>query len=150
MKTINRTKAILLMPVFVLATGFISCKKSQAGPAGPQGAAGTNGNANVKSFVFAADNWKADTACRSYCFKYHNAGLTSSVLESGLVMLYLGDKQGDNENQWRPMPVSGTDIHFTFNIELSTVQIEASRPDGKMPSNPGARKFRLVIIPPAS
>lgn len=154
MKTINHTSVILCL--LVLCTGLVSCKKSQVGPAGPQGETGAQGptgatgNANVKSFIFSTSNWKADSSCKNYSFMYHTPDLTTLVLDKGAVMLYLGDDTGDNNNQWKPMPLSSKDLLFTFEIEMSTVRIFISQKDGKMPVNPGTQKFKLVLIPPAS
>lgn len=143
----------LLFCLLTLGTGFVSCKKSKVGPAGPQGetgATGATGNANVKSFIFSTSNWKADSSCKNYSYQYHTADLTSTVLDKGAVMLYLGDNTGDNTNQWKPMPLSQAGLLFTFEIETATVRIFVSRSDGKIPVNPGNQKFKLVLIPPAS
>lgn len=153
MKTITHTSVLLCL---LLCTGLVSCKKTVAGPAGPQGetgatgATGAPGNANVKSVIFSTSNWKVDSACKSYSYQYHTPDLTSTVLDKGAVMLYLGDNTGDNTNQWKPMPLSQARNLFTFEIETATVRIFVSQPDGKMPANPGSQKFKLVLIPPAS
>ncbi len=157
MKTIQ--SSLLLVCLVMLGTGFISCKKTVVGPAGPQGETGATGaqgetgatgNANVKSFVFSTNNWKVDSSCKSFSYEYHLADLNNSVLENGAVILYLGDDTGDNKNKWTPMPLTNNNIRFTFNIELSTVHIFITRVDGGMPQNPGTQKFKLVLIPPAS
>ncbi len=153
MKTIN---SILLISLITLTTGLVSCKKSQVGPAGPQGVSGEQGqkgeqgNANVKSSIFSTNNWKADSACKSYSYLYHTGDLTTSVLDNGAVMLYLGNTTGDNNNMWTPMPLSSGIFKFSFEIEMSTVRIFVTRSDGRMPENPGTQRFKLVLIPPAS
>lgn len=154
MKTIKST--LLLVCLSILSTCFVSCKKSQVGPAGPQGTTGeqgltgAQGNANVKSFVFSTSNWKGDSACKNFSYEYHLTDLNNSVLENGAVILYLGDDTGDNKNKWTPMPLSNNNLRYTFDIELSAVHIFISRVDGSMPQNPGTQKFKLVLIPPAS
>lgn len=159
MKTFNFKNNFLLLPLLVLGLTFASCQKSTVGPAGvdgvngvdgAQGPAGTPGNANVKSLTFSVTNWKADSICKLFSFKYHTADLSNKVLESGAIMLYIGDSSGDNNTLWKSMPLLENEVRYTFNIELSTIEIVLKQPNGMMPKNPGAQKFKLVIIPPAA
>lgn len=157
MKKINLVSPVTYLLAVVLSTGFISCKKSTVGPAGTQGetglqgAAGINGNANVKSYTFSTGiNWKPDSTNKSFSYRYFTADLNSSVLDKGIVMLYVNDELGSNGNEWKAMPFSGKVIDFSFKTELSTVEIFVSSSTTVMPSNPGNQKFKLVIIPPAN
>ena len=154
MKKIHSIPVLTLLITVLLSTGLVSCKKTTTGPTGVQGATGLQGpqgNANVKAFNFSTGcNWKADSTSKNYNYRYHIADLTKSVLEDGIVMLYLGDDFGSNGSEWKAMPSSTKEINFSFKIELSTIEIFVSSSTGKMPVNPGSQNFKLVIIPPAS
>ena len=157
MKTINSITRFTVLLTLFLSISFVSCKKTTVSPTGPQGAtgaqgpAGPQGNANVKSIIFSTGyNWKADSTGKKFSYRYFTADLNTSVLQNGLVMLYVSEDQGSNGTEWKAMPFSGRDIDFSFKVELSAVEIFVSSSTGLMPSNPGNQKFKLSIIPPAN
>jgi len=157
MKKNNSIPFTTLILLLLLGIGLISCKKSTAGPAGEQGTAGLQGpagpegNANVKSSTFSIGcNWKADSTGKNYNYTYHTPSINLSVLQEGIVMLYMSDDLGNNGTEWKAIPYSTKDIDFSFKYALSEVEIFVTSSSGKMPSYPASQKFKLVIIPPAS
>lgn len=154
MKKINSIEKVTIMLVLSLSIGFISCKKTTVGPAGPQGepgqqgATGQQGNANVKSVLFTSTyTWHADSTNKLYFYEQHHADISTSVIQNGAVMLYLGDESG---TEWRAMPFSYKGLDYAYEIELGTVEIIVSASNKTMPAYPGVQKFKMIIIPPAS
>lgn len=143
-------KTAKMLGMFALACGLLitGCKKGDTGPAGPAGTNGTNGVANIKTNTFTTNTnqWIADNTNKLYYYNYTSSDITSAVLSSGAVMVYLGDGTG---NLWIAMPFSTQGVEFTYGIKPSSVEIDVSLSSGLMPNNPGGQQFKVVIIPPA-
>src|SRR5688572_11878941 len=85
-----------LLPALICSIVLLlsSCTKE-----GPEGPAGKNGNANVKTSTLTFSNWTWDS---SNSFMYANftwSEITSSVMNSGAVYLYVNTSAG-----WAALP----------------------------------------------
>lgn len=143
MRTLNLKIKLLSGLMIIMSFGLLSCKKTVVGP---QGEAGQDGNANVKSRAFATTcNWKSDSSSQAYVYRYHIEDLDMSVLQQGMVMVYYGNECGC---EWKAMPFQEKNLQYSFSIELSTLEVVVSSTDGNMPLDPGIQKFKMVLIPP--
>ncbi|MBL7930295.1 MAG: hypothetical protein JNL60_00250 [Bacteroidia bacterium] len=144
MKTQNLKIKLLSGLIIVMSFGLLSCKKTVVGP---QGEAGQDGNANVKTRAFSTNClWKVDSTSNAYIYRFHIEDLDMSVLQQGMAMLYFGNECGC---EWKAMPFTQKKLQYSFSVELSTVEISITSTDGSMPENPGIQKYKLVLIPPA-
>ena len=105
---------------------------SLQGPAGPPGPAGPAGNANVKTdtFTVAAAAWgnpsgyMLETGSGGYTeyfmltYVRNNNTITQSVLDNGMVLVFMKPSPQYNPNQWAPLPYSfpsfGTQYYTNF------------------------------------
>lgn len=72
-----------LVLFFAIAFAFTSCE----GPAGPQGPAGIDGNANVKCYIYNNVNW--NTANYPVTANLSCTAITSDIMSRGLVLGYV-------------------------------------------------------------
>jgi hypothetical protein len=153
MKTIKRI-TILVLISSVLTT--FSCtkegKQGETGPAGANGINGTNGtdgNANVKSYTInvASGNWTLSG--NTYYFDASISGITSDIINSGSVQIFM--ESTTSTGVWLTMPWieyinSSTFSTYNFNHSLGGVRIFKTDSDITPPSNPGVRKFKVIVI----
>jgi hypothetical protein len=139
--------ALFLLSVCV----FQGCKKE--GPMGPQGQAGTNGidgidgNANVKTYTVntSSSNW----TCSGFCYTDVTcSGITQDIVNTGSVHLFM--ESPTQVGAWLNMPWtdmnSGYISTYNFVYALGTLRISKVDSDLTTPTNPGTRKFKIVVI----
>jgi hypothetical protein len=91
-----KNKIYTLTITIILLFSLPACKKE--GPAGP---AGKDGNANVKSSTITFSNWYWDSS-NSYDYSdFTWSAITSSISNTGTVLIYLQTPAG-----WAPLPRS--------------------------------------------
>ena len=140
MKTIH-----LLM--FSLVLVFVSCKKGEMGPEGPQGA---NGNANVVSKIFLPANitWNQTSL---FGTNYVTCDLevpeiTQEVLNYGAVQVYGGFFWGQ---PWSALPLSyfenGRTVHFSYGIKQGGVTLRMHYGSNAIPTASNIQ-FKVVVI----
>lgn len=139
-KHIFKLAGLLVAFIFVL----YACKK---GDTGPQGSAGTNGNANVKSTTLTA-TWKWDSNNMWATAGWGNISiLTSDVNNNGAVMLY----EMTSANSWRAVPytrVLNANLHeyMWFSYQADSLTVYASYSDNSNPGLSGGT-YKVVCIP---
>lgn len=137
----------LLFPVLMATILITACSKKE-GPAGPEGQAGANGNANVKVFEkdISTATWTATGAgAGNYLWLDVNAPtvLTSAVLEKNtiLVYVYTSDFQG-----WGIVPYN-TERNIRVTAEVGVGKIRLKKDQNGYPSTQSwHNKVRLVLI----
>lgn len=138
----NNLKLVLLSAVITLS--LFSCKK-ETGPAGP---AGTNGNANVKAFLFSnpiTNNWY---------WTGNLAGVTD--LDSSLLLAYAMDANCDGV--WYSVPGVGCFANYTTRMSSysigssSTIDFQLLNPDGSFTPHVSytITKLRIIVAPAGS
>jgi len=143
------------------------------GSTGPQGPQGPEGNANVLVDVFSLVNsqwiynsqYSLETSNGSYTeyfTRYHDvtdSAVTSSILNTGEVMVFFVPNPIVDTNQWAPLPfqfVDGSNI-FTYNIAFETMpytvrlhyfftQLQAGTIPNLATFNIPTYKFKIVVI----
>ncbi len=87
-----KTKINLGLAAIMLAGSFLlnSCAKDgDTGPAGANGTAGKDGNANVKGYLFTVNNtdWTVVNNA-NWQYKFNCPAITKGVMDSGMVIVY--------------------------------------------------------------
>jgi hypothetical protein len=145
MKNLSKISMILLG----MSLCFTQCKKAEKGPKGDKGDPGAVGNANVVTTnTVELKSWSYDSTGDIYTTSITSPALTQSVMDNGLVMVYIKD------DGWIPLPYVGlsspTDF-LTFQILPGSVLI--SYFDNVDPTeNPNSFGIvvKVVIIPKAA
>ncbi len=178
---IQRSRVIYPLLLLFIFTFSISCEgpvgpagpQGPEGPAGPQGPAGEDGTAGtiVREITLGNDDYLdgeislkiGDGAYQNRPAKVaeiEDEAITPSVMEDGLVLVYMKHRAGEGEDEWRLLPerfLSFDEVyHIVYNAGYSTGKIrfyyyfERNR-DGTMPDIRDAivpdQAFRYVIIP---
>ncbi|MHB8261150.1 MAG: hypothetical protein ACYDCN_09870 [Bacteroidia bacterium] len=155
MKTLAAGMAVATM---ILVT---SCGGPQGaqGPQGLTGAPGTNGtnglngNANVitNTSSTSASTWVAVNGNTEWDASFTVTAITSTVVTSGTVQLFLGDGTG---NTWYALPSSYKGLEYNYSYSLNTVAIQVTNDNGSLPTLPGngtgVVQFKFVVIPPGA
>lgn len=137
----------------VLTTVFLllltSCKKEVEGPVGPKGPSGIDGNSNVKSYTVnvASSNWTLSG--NVYYFDVPVAGITSSIINSGDVRIFM--ESTASVGVWLNMPwidyfSSSAFSTYNYNYSLGGVRIFKTDSNLLAPTNPGVRNFKIVVV----
>jgi len=146
----NKSKVIYLSIVIIITLS--GCAKDGAtGLTGPQGTAGSNGNANVSAQTFFVTTWLGGP---HYWHSDINVpALTADVQNSGAVEVFFSY---DSVTTWSVLPWDGglSGYKMTFSTFLNYVTIEWSREGTVTGTDPniffsGTCKFKVVIIPSA-
>lgn len=151
-KTIKTTSMAFAALALTLGLTFTSCKKGDTGPKGDTGASGATGNANVTSITLNANSnsWSWDgTNNWRYAIWTGVNQLTSSVVNSGAVMLY----QNSGNGYFAALPITANisatvQEHDFFIYSTNTISVFIENSDKSDP-NPGSLSYKLVCIPPA-
>ena len=135
-------KKLLLLLGLISIGMFQSCKKE-----GPQGPAGADGNANVKTYNISVSS--ANWTCSSICYTDITvAGITQDIVNSGSVHVFM--ESTSQTGAWLNMPWtemnSGYISNYNFVYALGVMRISKSDSDLTTPINPGARNFKIVVI----
>lgn len=148
-KTIASGFKLTALTLLGLALSFSSCKK-ETGPAGAQGTAGKDGNANVKnSTIFVnANEWiYAPGICKVTKLVPE---ITQDIIDKGAIIIY---SEGVASGSWDALPyssaeTSGLVLTFGFNIQAGKLNLEVTfnqnqtLPAGTLTSS----NFKLVLI----
>jgi len=166
-KTIKIMTATLAVLVLTLGLTLTSCEKPEKGetgpqgaqgsagvqgPAGPQGSSGpqgTTGNANVNTIIenIASGNWVLSG--NTYYVDITVSEINSDIINTGAVSIFM--ESTTQTGIWLNMPwiEYGSATYFStynYNYGLGGVRIFKSDSDLTAPSNPGVRKFKIVVI----
>jgi hypothetical protein len=147
-------KTFTFLVTLLVSISLLSCKKE--GPMGPQGPAGTNGvdgsdgingNANVKTYTVSITS--ANWICSGICYADVTCqGITQNIVNTGSVHLFM--ESPTQAGAWLNMPwtdmYSGYITTYNFAYVLGTLRISKVDSDLTTPSNPGTRKFKIVVI----
>jgi hypothetical protein len=130
-------RAILVLLTYMLLP---SCEKEE----GPQGPAGANGNANVKTSIFTGVGWTA-VGNIYYCI-LSDSNITQEIVDNGFVNVYIQDA-----NAWEALPYSwpispAVSTINVFQYSLGQVQIDQIRSDLSAYPNPGPTTFKVVCV----
>lgn len=150
MKTIKKLSMLLL-----LSSTLINFSCTKEGPAGPQGSPGptgprgSDGNANVKSVTInvASGNWILSG--NTYYFDSYISEITTDIINSGSVQIFM--ESTSSTGVWLTMPwieYINSSIFSTYNFNHSWGKVRIFKVDSDItpPSNPGVRKFKVIVI----
>jgi hypothetical protein len=134
----NQHVTAFIFSVFIL---FSSCKKE-----GPEGPAGKDGNANVKSGTITFSNWTWDSS-NSYLYSNFTwTELTSSVVNGGAFYIYLNTTSG-----WAPLPRTiypspsyTQSQRYVYNVGSFKIIVQDS--DLIQPASPGSWTIKVVAV----
>lgn len=138
-----------LITGLTIAFIFSSCKK-EAGPSGPAGADGKNGNANIYSIIFT------DPITSGYLFYDTLPGINYSMIDTSLVLAYIKD-YGCGSN-WYTAPGIGCNGSYSSRVftgalsgNLTSIILELRKVDGSSDPSIAENISKLkVIVAPAS
>lgn len=131
-----------LFVLFLILTTF-SC--SEDGATGATGQAGADGNANVigtTDFTILPTDWQ--TLGNLKYINLQNNGITQSIVNSGIVMVYQKSNTG---NSYTALPFSYQGIDRGFTFGLNYLQITLSPYNNSSISITANTTIRAVIIP---
>lgn len=137
--------AKLFLFIITTAVTLSSCKK-EVGPAGP---AGTNGNANVKAFIFN------NPITNSWVWTGTLTGVTD--LDSSLLLAYVED--ATCVGLWYSVPGVGCFANYTTRLSSSlggpnvvVLDLQLLNPDGSFTPHISATlsKIRIIVAPASS
>lgn len=116
---------------------FAGCKGKDGAPGaqGPQGNAnviGTN-TVTVSSWTASGTAWQASITA---------GGITADVVNTGTVQVFIKYSSG-----WWALPDINGINSTSFGFSVGTITLLNSNSDNSTPTNPGAKDFRVVIIP---
>ncbi len=131
----KKTLILLAFSVFMLFE--TACKKE--GPQGPAGAAGTNGNANVKEFTFMSQGFSWVAADGMYEMYVNIPELTQVVVDKGAVMVYL--QPASSTGAWLQAPLSWGSQQINAAYTVGQVGLVESA------QSTGLFNIKVVIIP---
>ena len=141
-------KTILFLGALTMLS-FSSCKKEVAGAKGDQGVQGIqgiqgqDGNANVigsNEVTLSTSSWTQNS--NSWSATLTMGAITQDVVNTGMVKVFI--KYG---SEWWALPdFTGTNS-TQYGFGLGYVSLFNSNTDNSLPSNPGAKTFRIVVIP---
>ncbi|MEO5643526.1 MAG: hypothetical protein ABIQ40_05705 [Bacteroidia bacterium] len=125
---------------FCLLMTINACKKE-----GPAGAAGKDGNANVKSSTVTVTNWSFSSP--SYYTDISWGVLTTDMVNNGAVFVYAST----GTNTWSQLPLTiYPSSNYSSTLEVVTspgnVRIIWTDSDLTQPANPGQFTFKIVAI----
>jgi hypothetical protein len=136
----------VLLGMVILIT---SCAKD--GDTGPQGPAGLNGNANIKSFQFtvAPGDWQIygspGTPSHSLFYEEPISEITSEIMSSGMVTCYIVSA-GYNVALPLVLPVnSSVFANFYYAFTVGTLEVDVNWSDLTTPNFGGNYDFRVVV-----
>jgi hypothetical protein len=136
--TLIKTYALCLL----MGTMLTNCKK---GDTGPQGPAGTNGNANVKSTTASNVVWVYSDP--DYVTTINVPAITQDILSNGAVLVYI-NVQGDVYQQL-PVTFYPTNSYSeTYSVEcfVGGVRIYVTDSDLLKPVNQPSNTFKYKIV----
>lgn len=137
-------KLFSLIIVLGLLVGLMSCTKE--GPAGPAGKNGTDGNANVTTYLFtdsATITWSAtSTITLSYDSVFN---ITDSIRDESVFLIYSKMKVG---GLWYPVPGLGSGGSYTtrYFIGSNSIVIQLRNPDGSTWSGTNKPEFSAIKV----
>ena len=139
-------KKTLTLCLVALSFLFNSCIVE--GEQGPQGPAGSDGNANVVSSSLTTSNWSYLSPDWYINFNYD--AITQDILDNGAVLLYV--KSGSNYFQlpYTYYPSSTYSRTYTFKHYLGGLSVYVTDSDLTQPLNPGLLTFKVVVIASSS
>ncbi len=131
-------KTLKLVTLILLVLTFNACTKT--GPAGP---AGTNGSANIQTYLFTTTNTNWSVSNNAQTSTWNSPAITQAVIDKGTVQLF----NGNNTGLWVAMPYSYKNEEYNFVISVGQILITVTNGDGTVPANPGGQQFKEVVIP---
>ncbi|MCX7862425.1 MAG: hypothetical protein N2449_05460 [Bacteroidales bacterium] len=138
-----KTKALLL-GVIITVSLFQACKKEQ----GPQGPPGKDGNANVTAKVVNINQNDWISGNKIWYVDILDTRITESVINNGMVKIFM--ESSSQSGVWLNLPWFEVYEDYTsiynFNCGINAVRIFKEDTDAEMPSNPGFKKFKIVVI----
>src|SRR5437870_4563104 len=106
MKNVKTTFQIILITIT-----FLGCEK---GDTGPQGPAGTNGNANVQSSTVTISSSEWTLSGNEYDATISTSLITQAILDHGAVEVF----ESSNGTQWLALPISINGNEFVYSYLL--------------------------------
>ncbi len=141
-----------IIAVLLLSTLFIAGCKKTTGPKGDTGATGPAGpsgtsSMQVMTFTTATGDW----TLYNWPYNYQEAvlsvsGITSSVVTSGDVRVYMMDA---SSTSWIGMPYSFVTNQYSYKYKSGQVILNLTLSNAGTPANPGVQQFKVVVMPPA-
>lgn len=134
MKTTKTISALIIACALI----FSSCKKE----VGPQGPAGSNGNANVQAQTFYAQQFTYNSAKAKYEMYITDFQITQTVLDKGLVVAYINlfTSSGSYPGMAQ-LPIASLQMDVSFGLNTALIQTPNSTVQGYMQS------VKIVVIP---
>jgi hypothetical protein len=134
-----KNKSLLLLSCIFLLT-FSACKKE-----GPAGKDGKDGNANVQSATFTVASWNYSSP--SYYADINYSAITSGIINSGAVLVYLSNGSGGySQLPLTIYPSSAYSETFETVTAPGLVRIYITDSDLTAPNTPGTLSFKVVVI----
>ena len=180
---LHRQRPRFILPLFLLLFCIfpISCEgpvgpagpQGPEGPSGPQGPAGEDGTAGtiVREVTLGNDDYSdGEITLKIGNGAYQNrpakvaviedSAVTQQIISDGIVLVYMKHRNGEEEDEWRPLPERFSSFdevyHIVYNAGYSEGKIrfyyyfernrEGSIPDIRDAIVPD-QTFRYVIIP---
>ena len=144
----KKTKITLLLIAILIS--FFGCKKGDVGPQGAAGQNGTNGNADVRTFVVTLDSVAWQQSGTTY---YVNLGVSLQIIsyaiaDSGAVQVFM-----QNPTQpwlWENLPYIETHptyfSEYNYSYQPSTVVLTKFNSDSSQTTKPSTQTFKIVAI----
>lgn len=118
-------KSKLLFALVLLSTLFLFTRCTKEGPEGP---AGKDGNANVKSSTVTFSNWTWDSGNSYMYVDFTWSAITSSIVNSGALLIYVNTTSG-----WAQLPRTiypsasySESQRFTYNVGSFRIIVQDS------------------------
>jgi hypothetical protein len=142
-KTEIQMKNIILF--FAAIFIFSSCE----GPAGPQGPAGLDGNANVKCYVYNNVNWNSSNYPVTASLPC--AAITSEIMSKGLVLGYVrytspNGSLGEWQLPWTYADEAGYVENITMSYNTGMATLENTSDDGVASIYGAVAAVKIVVI----
>ena len=137
----KKTIVLVFIVIAVMLTSN-GCKKPKDGATGPQGPAGTNGNANVIGSTLYTDSgsWRPISTW-GFSTEFTLGAITQAVVDKGVVMVY--EELGTG---WMALPYTYGIVSRSFSFDVGTIKIRIINTDLSNATNPGAIGYRFVVI----
>jgi len=140
----NLLKVAALIVVIGAVTITTSCSKEAE--KGETGAAGTNGNANVKSALFTVFPSEWQTSGNTIYISKTSSLITADIANTGGVMLYI---QSTNSTSWQALPYTfpngSSSLMYRFWHSENYLEIDIYG-ESSAPTVTSNREFKMVVF----
>lgn len=115
--------SIILSSIVLIGALLTGCAKDPI--AGPAGANGKDGNANVASTIFTSQTFAYDSTYKDYVIKLNVQKITQKVVDNGMVDVYF--QTALNNNAWVQVPAQIGGVTINVGYSLGAVKLRSDQ-----------------------